>query len=457
MNDAFDVMNIRSLKNAIRNDPVEWAKKRKVLDTLLRVLENTERMYVVLENDRKDKEREERNEERRKQREKEKEEKNKKKNGKKRKNSIVLVDVDDETDSDEEDDLFKDPDVQKKEAADKKKAARKKRKSNKTYMFASQTTMEGWRLTIKSMIDLIEELFDHGYKFVLTAMCNQDIIEVSLFQLTISSWRHLFNNKNCYCLLLQRWFGQMRYIDMHPTCRTVLYIFRMLALYSATTKVCIRNANVDQEENIRNISSYKKCLVDRYKHNTQALEELKYQMEAKLLNELTVRFINECDYLNKTSVDDLLVYDLCGYMLKARPFLIDGCDDCKKSLVCKELELPENFCAANYVILKNKGGLIFVTIPFFLSFCTIEAKIADHFANETDAYKSDSYEVCIEAISESNIHPLFCAAHRDHSLPVLIMEYVHVRYYFESKRYKNLHFSKSNKQCTTDDKKKKSE
>ena len=54
-------------------------------------------------------------------------------------------------------------------------------------MFASQTTMEGWRLTIKSMIDLIEELFDHGYKFVLTAMCNQDIIEVSLFQLTISS------------------------------------------------------------------------------------------------------------------------------------------------------------------------------------------------------------------------------------------------------------------------------
>jgi hypothetical protein len=231
----------------------------------------------------------------------------------------------------------------------------------------------------------------------------------------------------------------------------------MLSLYSATSKVCIRNANVDQEEEMHNISSYKKCLVDRYKHNTEALEELKFQMEVKLLKELTVRFINDCDYLNKDSVDDLLVYDLCGYMLKARPFLIDHCEDCKKSLVCKELELPENFSAANYTILKNKGGLIFVTIPMFLSFCEIEAKIADHFAIEKTAYKSDSYEVCIDAISESNIHPLFCPAHRDHSLPVLIMEYVHVRYYFESKRYKNLYFSKSNKQLTTDAKKKKSE
>ena len=36
---------------------------------------------------------------------------------------------------------------------------------------------------------------------------------------------------------------------------------------------CIINANVNQEEHIRNISYCKKGLVDRYKQNTQALEE----------------------------------------------------------------------------------------------------------------------------------------------------------------------------------------
>ena len=110
----------------------------------------------------------------------------------------------------------------------------------------------------------------------------------------------------------------------------------------------------------------------------------------RLLKELTIRFINACDYLNQDYVDDLFVYDLCGYMLKARPFLIDHCEDCDKFLFCKEFEFPENFSAANYTILKNKGGLDFVTIPMFLSFCAIVAKIADHFAIEKNAYKSDS-------------------------------------------------------------------
>ena len=78
------------------------------------------------------------------------------------------------------------------------------------------------------------------------------------------------------------WSDAVLYIDMHPTCRTLelcyIYIFRMLSLYSATSKVCIRKANVDQEEEMLNISSYKKCLVDWYKHNSEALEELNFQM-----------------------------------------------------------------------------------------------------------------------------------------------------------------------------------
>lgn len=95
----------------------------------------------------------------------------------------------------------------------------------------------------------------------------------------------------------------------------------------------------------------------------------------------------------------LLVYDLAGYIINARPFLTDHWKDCKKSLVSKDFELPEDFSAANYTILRNKGGLIFVIIPMFLSLQKIESKTCDHFANESHVYKSDSYELYIGAIS----------------------------------------------------------
>lgn len=51
--------------------------------------------------------------------------------------------------------------------------------------FASTTTLEGWRMSIQSAIDLTEELLnptDPGekYDFVLSAKWNQDALEVSL-------------------------------------------------------------------------------------------------------------------------------------------------------------------------------------------------------------------------------------------------------------------------------------
>lgn len=49
--------------------------------------------------------------------------------------------------------------------------------------FASQTTLEGWRLSVSSAIDLTEELLRPKdvaakYDFVLTAKWNQDPLEV---------------------------------------------------------------------------------------------------------------------------------------------------------------------------------------------------------------------------------------------------------------------------------------
>lgn len=48
-------------------------------------------------------------------------------------------------------------------------------------MFASKTTMEGWRMTIKSAIDLTEECFIASYGCVLSGKWNQDSLEVITF------------------------------------------------------------------------------------------------------------------------------------------------------------------------------------------------------------------------------------------------------------------------------------
>lgn len=47
-------------------------------------------------------------------------------------------------------------------------------------MFASTTTIRGWRTSIKSTIGIVEDLFAENYSFVLTGKFNQDALEVSI-------------------------------------------------------------------------------------------------------------------------------------------------------------------------------------------------------------------------------------------------------------------------------------
>lgn len=45
-------------------------------------------------------------------------------------------------------------------------------------MFVSMTTLRGWRISILSTIEILEELFTENYSFVLTGKFNQDALEV---------------------------------------------------------------------------------------------------------------------------------------------------------------------------------------------------------------------------------------------------------------------------------------
>ncbi|KAK4006244.1 hypothetical protein OUZ56_011400 [Daphnia magna] len=71
-------------------------------------------------------------------------------------------------------------------------------------MFASITTIRGWRLSVRSAIALIEEQFNAGFDFVLTGKWNQDPLE--------------------------RLFGIIRSVNSHPSVTSWLQIERFVTL-----------------------------------------------------------------------------------------------------------------------------------------------------------------------------------------------------------------------------------
>ena len=97
--------------------------------------------------------------------------------------------------------------------------------------------------------------------------------------------------------------------------------------------------------------------------------------------------------------------------------------------------MPDDFTAKQYTAFRNRGGLIFVTIPVFQSIREVEKIFSSQFEDDGHYLVRDSYEICMSKIKVLNLCPFFCDTHRADSYPYLIMEFVQVRYHFESKRF----------------------
>ncbi len=67
-----------------------------------------------------------------------------------------------------------------------------------------------------------------------------------------------------------------------------------------------------------------------------------------------------------------------GYLLHARP-CVSVCKACEKTVRCDELDLPSDFTADHKTALRNRGGLIFVTVNMFKTFRVIEKIVESHF------------------------------------------------------------------------------
>ncbi len=209
-------------------------------------------------------------------------------------------------------------------------------------------------------------------------------------------------------------------------------------------KSAVNKGNIDNAEEMCILAPYAKCFIDEFKECEKTVTDLKMTLKDQLLKEITIRYVDEVDQ-TETEFDSItngLVYDLCGYLVKTRCGALN-CDECTQSLKCDELDLPEDFSPADHTALRNRGGLIFVTIPMYQTFRAVERVVSAHFDNENHIYMHDSYQECISKLCKLNLRPICCDTHRDDWLPYLIMQYVQIRYYFESKRQRNSKVAKS--------------
>jgi hypothetical protein len=245
------------------------------------------------------------------------------------------------------------------------------------------------------------------------------------------------------CIILQRFFGIVRSIDDKPTAHSWLHIFRILSLYTPT-KIHVQRGNVDNEEELRILVKYQQCLVNKFKENEKEAADIRQSFKDKLLSELSIRYVDEMPNIPIEEVQDGLIYNVCGYLLHTRKSVLD-CEACRKGMITKLEDLPETFLPVNYTEARSRGGLKYATENFFKVFQLVEVILSNQFEKESHVFIKDSYEIVMDRICELNLSNPCCESHPE-CLPFLIMEYVRIRYHFESKRYRNLYFSKEHSQ-----------
>ncbi len=113
--------------------------------------------------------------------------------------------------------------------------------------------------------------------------------------------------------------------------------------------------------------------------------------------------------------------------------------------------IAEDFKAADYTASRNNGGLIFATVNFFRIIQLVENVITKFFDNEQHIYVTNCYEEVMSELCKLSVINL-CCHHHEESLPYLMMQYVHIRFHFESSRFRNLHLSKIRSKMTSNKK-----
>ena len=90
-----------------------------------------------------------------------------------------------------------------------------------------------------------------------------------------------------------------------------------------------KNANIDNQEQLHVLVSYKNCLVHKFRECVKSAAEIKHALKDQLVKELSIRFVDTVNTDSVDSTNSQLIYDLCGYLIHTRSSVL-SCEHCKK-------------------------------------------------------------------------------------------------------------------------------
>ena len=146
----------------------------------------------------------------------------------------------------------------------------------------------------------------------------------------------------------------------------------MLSIYVPVRNALRLDGNIDDQERMHILTSYKTCMMKSFKENVSQAAKMRNNLKDTLLKGLILSTNSEMDK-NKDKLDLVQsnsTYYLLGYVLHTRKDQIN-CECCFDSLTTEQNELPNDFYAAYITKLKSQGFLRFASLGMYYTFARL--------------------------------------------------------------------------------------
>ncbi|KAH8026327.1 hypothetical protein HPB51_019566 [Rhipicephalus microplus] len=282
-----------------------------------------------------------------------------------------------------------------------------------TLLFASRQITESLRVSLLSIIDIIDELHKAGVPYVLTAKLNQDPLE--------------------------RFFGIVRSFhgdDDHPTIIQFSQIYRLLSLFTPVRNAVKGNCSGPAEGVLVSIHE---SLAEKAK----AAAELKLAVEAKLDKKLLGMVCTEdvcCDERDhgyqKAGAHEMVVYYLAGYVHKKITKTIT-CEECCALLSASPDQFNSEETQLNQRRLTElrsfKPGCL-REASFRLYALIKEVEEVVHDALETSAVFGDIFWMVLDRLHATALPAIGCNEHHEFLTAKIIKCYCLMCMHFFSRK-----------------------